>query len=457
MLYYKFKNHDEFKNIFGTQKDENGNSGRRNKILLSHLKNKELLHKVVIGEINKIVIRVKNLVDLKNVLVTEIAEEGSVKYYHRLNLNGAIFWSSKYSTDEYNGLCEDGDLKSIRYYNHETEQTFKMKAGKLFRTIILNTELGRLLTESVINHLCQEFSAEWGAYTTGLLPQNELHVDDNFADIYDSFLCEGNFNSCMTGKDLYYFYTNAVNASAAYLTNRDDKIIARCIIFNDVTDQDGKKWRLAERQYSTGGNEVFKRILIDKLIKGKYIDGYKTVGADCGAATSFVDIHDNPISHLKFKMECNLELDATLSYQDSFKWYDYNNKVAANYVIGDYRLDKTEGQIYDEYDNWHDYYCYETTTVYHHGNEYYVDVDNMGDFIWLESKAFVETLAKQNVVLSSANSINWGRLVPQIVYYFSAYADLLATGEINDGTYTSFSKLRIIIYNTGGKISHFIY
>lgn len=34
---------------------------------------------------------------------------------------------------------------------------------------------------------------------------------------------------------------------------------------------------------------------------------------------------------------------------------------------------------------------------------------------------------------SSANSINWGRLVPQIVYYFSAYADLLAAGEIREG------------------------
>ena len=189
----------------------------------------------------------------------------------------------------------------------------------------------------------------------------------------------------MTGKDLYYFYTNAVNASAAYLTNRDEKIIARCIIFNDVTDQDGKKWRLAERQYSTGGNEVFKRILIDKLIKGKYIDGYKTVGADCGAATSFVDTHDNSISHSKFITECNLELDATLSYQDSFKWYDYDDKVAANFCIGDYRLDKTEGQIFEMFDDYHDCYCYETSTVYYHGREFYCDVDNMDDFIWLEN------------------------------------------------------------------------
>ena len=37
------------------------------------------------------------------------------------------------------------------------------------------------------------------------------------------------------------------------------------------------------------------------------------------------------------------------------------------------------------------------------------------------------------VSLSSANSINIGRLVPQIVYYFSAYAQLLADGSIKDG------------------------
>ena len=35
--------------------------------------------------------------------------------------------------------------------------------------------------------------------------------------------------------------------------------------------------------------------------------------------------------------------------------------------------------------------------------------------------------------LSSANSINWGRLVPQIVYYISAYCDMIENGSIKNG------------------------
>jgi len=37
-----------------------------------------------------------------------------------------------------------------------------------------------------------------------------------------------------------------------------------------------------------------------------------------------------------------------------------------------------------------------------------------------------------NLQLSSANSINWGRLMPQIIYYFSAIIDLRAAGKLTD-------------------------
>lgn len=54
-------------------------------------------------------------------------------------------------------------------------------------------------------------------------------------------------------------------------------------------------------------------------------------------------------------------------------------------------------------------------------------------------KAFGRELLEKNVKLSSANSINWGRLVPQIVYYFSAYADLFAAGRIRMGEEIDFT------------------
>lgn len=47
--------------------------------------------------------------------------------------------------------------------------------------------------------------------------------------------------------------------------------------------------------------------------------------------------------------------------------------------------------------------------------------------------AIKQKLASESVYLSSANSINFGRLVPQVVYYVSAYCDLLASGVIAYG------------------------
>ncbi len=51
---------------------------------------------------------------------------------------------------------------------------------------------------------------------------------------------------------------------------------------------------------------------------------------------------------------------------------------------------------------------------------------------------FAEKLAEKGWFLSSANSINWGRLLPQIVYYISAYCDLLNEGVIENGEEISF-------------------
>ena len=47
-------------------------------------------------------------------------------------------------------------------------------------------------------------------------------------------------------------------------------------------------------------------------------------------------------------------------------------------------------------------------------------------------------LDEKGCFLSSANSINWGRLVPQVAYYFSAYCAMQLSGSIDDGAEINF-------------------
>jgi threonine synthase len=51
---------------------------------------------------------------------------------------------------------------------------------------------------------------------------------------------------------------------------------------------------------------------------------------------------------------------------------------------------------------------------------------------------FIESVKTRGYTISSANSINFGRLAPQIAYYFWAYANLLNTGEITLGEPVDF-------------------
>ncbi len=54
--------------------------------------------------------------------------------------------------------------------------------------------------------------------------------------------------------------------------------------------------------------------------------------------------------------------------------------------------------------------------------------------------SFEQKLKEHKILLSSANSINWGRLAPQIVYYFSSYAALLSKEKIAMG-----DKINIVV------------
>ena len=68
---------------------------------------------------------------------------------------------------------------------------------------------------------------------------------------------------------------------------------------------------------------------------------------------------------------------------------------------------------------------------------------NFDDAQTAVKKIFTDTetadiLAQNGYNLSSANSINWGRLVPQIAYYFSSYCDMLDAKQIALGDKVNF-------------------
>lgn len=389
MLYYQFQNYDGFKHLFGSVNRSNGTCGRKNKILLAYIKDKKVLHEAAANN-QYDHLHLSDIAGMERIVEQEIFKSGKEdgRLLYELRLMGQVFHSASYETDENEGLCEDGDMKAVRYVNRKNGKVFKMKAGKLYRSLILETEFGKRLPEQVVTHLSEKFAAEWQAYAIGKQPKMEVYVNRDFKRIYSSEYCEGEFDSCMMDEDYYDFYKNAVDANAAYIENKDGKIIARCIIYNKVEDQDGKVWRLAERQYASNSNDALKRTLVNLLVEGGYIDGYKKVGAGCGDARAFVSVTGESLSDRKFRIRCDLDYEEPLSYQDSFKYYDESSRKADNYGSGSISLDITNGCIEDNeercYDDYHDYHCRETRIVYVHGREYDCDENNLDDFIWID-------------------------------------------------------------------------
>ncbi|ADI02519.1 threonine synthase [Syntrophothermus lipocalidus DSM 12680] len=55
-----------------------------------------------------------------------------------------------------------------------------------------------------------------------------------------------------------------------------------------------------------------------------------------------------------------------------------------------------------------------------------------------QNQGLETAMAVRGIKFSSANSINWGRLVPQVVYYISAYLDLVSADVIEEGMPVNF-------------------
>ena len=437
MLYYNFKNYEEFKEIFGIIEHGNGVKSRKNLILLALYKDRNALRNYIkylgllsnemlwdtlsdrLARVNSRctdeqrkhfymlslvvehyerrlpkgkdsirygLLRHTTLAELKKNLLKAMTSKAF--FYkdgyacHLLLLNGRNYYSDSFETDSMVGLCEDGTLNAIRYRNIEKDRVFKMKAGRMFNHLMSCNIVMNEMPIQIQRWLSEKWVEDWIEYARENISDTEhtLHVNDNFEDIYDSDCCAGydvdsnSFGSCMVNDGQWTFYRDAVDAQAAYLTDDCDKIVARCIVFTNVTDQDGKKWRLAERQYSKFCDLGLQRHLVSALIRGGFIDGYKDVGASCHDSRAYVDNGGNSLSGKCFSIPCKLEDGDTLSYQDSFKWFDYDRQIATNYGSGDVDLATTDGEVSI---NNHEDDCWSSW------NEEYISED---DAYWVETR-----------------------------------------------------------------------
>ena len=73
-----------------------------------------------------------------------------------------------------------------------------------------------------------------------------------------------------------------------------------------------------------------------------------------------------------------------------------------------------------------------------------------------QNEAFAAELGKKGIKLSSANSINIGRLIPQCVYYVWSYISMIRKGAVKPGEKININKERFVIGRERGRVDYCI-
>lgn len=357
MLNKYFSNYEEFKTIFQVSPSlPFSPSNRRQKVFLSSLKyaiknnRRENFEESI------------NFIDSTSV-VKYVREVLRQKWTNNSYLLNFPLPCDMFTLDEMKGICEDGDIYSIRYVKSidGVSKVYKMKAGKLMRKILNEKGITDIVGQAAADYYCEYFSNLWTDENKKNLYNCTLKIDDDFEFIYNSEnYYKGDFGSCMSDDGYYSFY-NCCDASAASIVNSDGLILARCVVYNKVKGlQD--IIRLAERQYSSEGKDFYKRLLINKLIEGKHIDGYKQIGAGCGDSTAFV-WNNGELLRDSLNIDLSLDFGDSVSYQDSFKYYMMGEGIAYNtYKNGCVMLDITNGELEGNWDEYNEEYTSDEIT-----------------------------------------------------------------------------------------------
>lgn len=266
--------------------------------------------------------------------------QSSINTYNingNIHLCGFYLNSNEYSLDKPEGLCEDFDPSCVRYV--KDGKVYKMKTSKFFHKVAQNLPLPEVAIHWLAEVVQDKRKASIIQYSDDSIVLKYGNTPEDFYKIYT----EGPDYSCMNDGKHISFYLNNCNATAAWIENKEGKLLARCVIFNKVYDTEGNIYRLAERQYSD--KEFLKEVLIRKLIYAGLIDGFKKVGAGAHDEKAFYT-NNNTLINSALYINCELGDNDIISYQDSFKYYYPMLKRAYNTPIEEVHLNVTYINIY---------------------------------------------------------------------------------------------------------------
>lgn len=262
-------------------------------------------------------------------------------------------------------------------YTREGHEECIMSASKLFIKSYKERAdyMGIHIPDKVLNRCAELFAIEWEAYVKS--EDYQLHINDNFKGIYEV----PDFGSCMTGEGFWTMYRDAAKCRAAYLTSGDN-IVARAILWEEATDEDGNSYRLLDRCYSLKGDLTLQQVLIDQCREAGVIDLYKPAGCSCHDNRRIKKLNGSDFyDYLSIKLE--LEEEDVVSYMDTFAFYNIEQKRAYNSDGGNYthQLDTTNGSMSDSiYSDYYDSYIHEYVAVWSADVDSYVSC-NDSDFV----------------------------------------------------------------------------
>ena len=233
--------------------------------------------------------------------------------------------------DETKGIPYDnkGNPSMFRYIKND--KVYMKRIGKIFteQALLFCEKYNYQHFKPIITYLSEEITKSW--ITERCKDNFNIVIDKDFKFIYTSSNYASDINSCMNDKEFYVFYNN-INASAVSLRNTNNKILARCILFNDVeSETNGNKYRYLERIYFT--DIIFANILLNKLIDDKLIDIYKVVGVGARDETKIHTVEGEYLNEF-ICLNINIKnINGPIPYMDTFK---YNNTW---YLTNEYNED----------------------------------------------------------------------------------------------------------------------